>query len=372
MTPEEKDPPSERSNTDESLRSERERADGEYAKTQTAIEKKSDAAIQMDRESADQLSQEARDDLDLKLAKSEVPAKALARVHRERAQDDAALQGERATSDAELQAEREEGRRALAALLHLERDETDTRLVLERARSDEGLATRDEFMGMVSHELRSLLAGIALQATLLKRNAAEGEAGRKSVQGLEKIERFTARMNRLIGDLVDVASIEAGKILVTPTLQDVRPLVRESAEMFHPLAAAQGLSLDVEIPGDTLMAKFDYERALQVLANLLSNAIKFTPAGGRLSIRAKSVGQEVHCSVMDTGSGIPSEQLDAVFERFWQSRSGDQRGLGLGLYISKCLVEAHGGRIWVESQPSVGSTFTFTLPGAPPSSQESR
>src|SRR5688572_15792286 len=104
MTPEEKDPPpSERSHTDKSLRSERERADGEYAKTQAAIEKKSDAAIQMDRERADQLSQDARDDLDVKLAKSDVPAKALARVHRERAQEDAALQGERATSDAELQ-----------------------------------------------------------------------------------------------------------------------------------------------------------------------------------------------------------------------------------------------------------------------------
>jgi len=365
MTPDENDPPSERSHTDESLRAERERADGEYAKTQTAIEQKSDAAIQTDRDRADHLAQGARDTLDVKLAKGDVPPKALARIHRERAEEDAALQGERSASDAELQAEREEGRRALAALLHLERDETDARLVLERARSDAGLATRDEFMAMVSHDLRSLLAGIALQAALLKRNADEGEAGRKSVQGLEKIERFTARMNRLIGDLVDVASIEAGKILVAPAPQDVRALIRESAETFRPLAAARRLSLDVEIPEQVLMARFDHERALQVLANLLSNAIKFTPAGGRLSIRAESVGQEVHCSVSDTGAGIPAEQLNAVFERFWQSRSGDRRGLGLGLYISRSLVEAHGGRIWVESQPGMGSTFTFTLPGAP-------
>lgn len=368
MIPTEKAPPCERSNTDESLRSERERSDREYAKTQTAIEQKSDAALHEDRERADQLSQEARDDLDVQLARSNMPAKALARVHLERKQEDAALRGERATSDSDLQAEREEGRRALAALLSLERDETDTRLLLERERSDEGLATRDEFMGMVSHDLRTLLAGIALQATLLKRNAPAGEAGRKSVQGLEKIERFTARMNRLIGDLIDVASIEAGKLLVTPVMQDVSVLVRESSEAFQPLASAQGLSLDVEIRGEVLMAAFDHERALQILANLLSNAIKFTPAGGRISIRAETLGPEVHCSVADTGSGIPSDQLNAVFERFWQSQSGDRRGLGLGLYISKCLVEAHGGRIWVESQPGAGSTFTFTLPGAPPSS----
>lgn len=366
MIPSTKAPPEERSSTDKSLRSERERADQEYAKTQAAIEEKSDAATQEDRERTDQLSQEARSDLDVKLARKNVPAQALARVHLERQQEDAALQGERATSDADLQAEREEGKRALAALLNLERDETDARLVMERARSDEGLATRDEFMGMVSHDLRTLLAGIALQASLLKRNAAEGEAGRKSVQGLEKIERFTARMNRLISDLVDVASIEAGKLLVTPAWQDVSALVRESSETFQPLASAHGLSLDVELPEGSLMAMFDTERVLQVLANLLSNAIKFTSAGGRILVRAETLGQEVHCSVTDTGAGIPSQQLTAVFERFWQSHSGDRRGLGLGLYISKCLVEAHGGRIWAESQPGAGSTFTFTLPAAAP------
>jgi signal transduction histidine kinase/PAS domain-containing protein len=363
-SPNEKNPQPERAHTDNSLRSEREKSDSEYAKTQTAIEEETDTTIQQSRERADQVSQEARADVDVKLARSEAPAGAIERVHRERASEDAALEGERATYDMELRAEREERRRALAALLHLERDETDTRLLLERESSDEGLATRDEFMGMVSHDLRTLLAGVALQATLLKRNAATDEAGRRSVQGLEKIERFTARMNRLIGDLMDVASIEAGKFLVAPVLQDASALVRESVEAFHPLASAQGLSLDVEIRGKTLMARFDHERVLQVLANLLSNAIKFTRPGGRISIRLESSGQEVRCSVTDTGSGIPSQQLHAVFERFWQARDGDRRGLGLGLYISKCIVEAHGGRIWAESQPGAGSTFTFTLPGA--------
>ncbi|HEX8538886.1 MAG TPA: HAMP domain-containing sensor histidine kinase [Cystobacter sp.] len=359
-----KKPQPERDNTDESLRLEREKSDSEIAKTQTTIEAGSDAAIQTARDQADQTSQEARDDVDVKLARSKAPPAARELVYQERAHVDAALEEERAVSDAKMQAEREEGKRALDALLSLERAETDTRLLVERASSDKGLATRDEFLGMVSHDLRSLLAGVALQAAILKRGASEDEAGQKTAQAVEKIQRFAARMNRLIGDLVDVASIEAGKILVTPLLQDANTLVRESVEAFQPLASAQGLSLDVATGETPLMAKFDHERVLQVLANLLSNAIKFTKAGGRISIRVERVDQEVRFSVTDTGSGIPSQHLTSVFERFWQARSADRRGLGLGLYISLCIVEAHGGRIWVESQHGQGSTFSFTLPGA--------
>jgi signal transduction histidine kinase len=365
MTTNDKDkkPQPERDDTDESLRVEREKSDLELAKTRTTIEAGSDAAIQTTRDEADQTSQEARDTVDVKLARSQTPAGARESVYQERALVDATLEEERASFDAKLQAERQESKRALDVLLDLERSETDTRLLVERASSDKGLETRDEFLGMVSHDLRSLLAGVDLQAMLLKRNAAGDEAGKKTIQSADKIQRFTARMNRLIGDLVDVASIEAGKILVTPVLQEATTLVRESFEAFHPLASAQGLSLEVAAHGNTLMAKFDHERVLQVLANLLSNAIKFTKAGGRISIRAEPVGQEVRFSVTDTGSGVPSQHLSAVFERFWQARSEDRRGLGLGLYISKCIVEAHGGRIWAESQPGQGSTFSFTLPG---------
>jgi signal transduction histidine kinase len=364
MPTEDKKPQPDRAGTDESLRVEREKSDREYASAQTAIEAEADAAIQQARESTDEFLRASREKADVRLSRSETSAQARASIVRERVHEDAALQGERQMADAERRDERAERKRALAALLHLERAETDMRLQLERTRADEGLATRDQFMGMVSHDLRTLLGGIALQAALLKRDAAEDAVGRRTVQAAEKIQRFTARMNRLIGDLVDVASIEEGRIRVAPALQDATALVRESAEAFQPLASSQGLRLDVEIRGNTLMAKFDHERILQVLANLLSNAIKFTPAGGRVSLRVEPVGQDVRFSVTDTGAGIPSHQLDAVFERFWQARGEDRRGLGLGLYISKGIVEAHGGRIWAESQPGEGSTFAFTLPGA--------
>jgi signal transduction histidine kinase len=363
MTTKDKQPQPERGNTDESLRRERDNTDHKYADRQATIESESDAAVQKSRALSDESLRAAREKADARLARSETPAQARESMSRERAHEDAALHAERATADAALREERAKRMRALAALLHLEREETDTRLLLERVRSDEWLATRDQFLGMVSHDLRTLLGGIALQAALLKRDAAEDEVGKKTGQGLEKIQRFTARMNRLIGDLLDVASLQEGRLRVSPTLQDATVTARESVEAFQPLASARGLSLDLEIRGQPLMATFDHERVLQVLANLLSNAIKFTPPGGRISLRVESVGPDVCFSVEDTGSGIPSHQLEAVFERFWQARSEDWRGLGLGLYISKGIVEAHGGRIWAESQLGKGSTFSVTFPG---------
>ncbi|MCP3141344.1 ATP-binding protein [Pyxidicoccus xibeiensis] len=367
MASQNKKPQPERAHTDEGLRQERQKADLEYEQAQSEIEKNSDEAIIKARDRADEVLQAARDNADAKLKRDATPT-TRETLTQERAEEDAALQGERETADAELQDEREERQRALDALLHMERGETDLRLLLERAHADTGLATRDEFMGMVSHDLRTLLGGIALQAALLKRNSAEDVVGRRTALAADKIQRFTARMNRLIGDLVDVASIEEGRLRVAPELQDATALVRESVEAFQPLAAAQGLLLDVELRGNTLMAKFDHERILQVLANLLTNAIKFTAEGGRISLVVEPVGQEVRFSVTDTGTGIPSHQLQSVFERFWQARGEDRRGLGLGLFIAKGIVEAHGGRLWADSEPGKGSTFFFTLPAAPAAS----
>ncbi|WIG92888.1 HAMP domain-containing sensor histidine kinase [Myxococcus sp. SDU36] len=354
----------ERDDTDKSLRFERERSDDEYSNRQASIEEEADAAVQKARGRADEVLRESRQNADARMAHGQASAQARQSISRERAHEDVALLGERATADGELRDERAERQRALAALLQTEREATNSRLLIERASADDGLAARDRFMAMVSHDSRALLGGIALQASMLKRDAAETEAGGKALQAAVKIQRFTARLTRLIDDLLDLVSIEAGVLRVDPTLQDATATVRESLEAFQPLASVQNLSLDMEIRGDSLMAKLDHERILQVLANLLTNAIKFTPAGGGISLRLEPVGQDVRFSVVDTGSGIPRHQLEEVFQRFWQARSEDRRGLGLGLSISKGIVEAHGGRIWAESQPGKGSTFSFTLPGA--------
>jgi signal transduction histidine kinase len=111
-----------------------------------------------------------------------------------------------------------------------------------------------------------------------------------------------------------------------------------------------------------LAAAFDHDRMMQVLANIISNSLKFTPAGGQISVRGERAGSELRFSVTDTGPGIPDNSLEVIFERFWQVGKNDRRGLGLGLYLSRCIVEAHGGKIRAESTLGEGSAFSFTLP----------
>ena len=271
-------------------------------------------------------------------------------------------QPERDQTDESLRSEREEQARLLAALLPLERQKTDRYLLTERARSDDAVAHRDDFMGIVSHDLRNLLGGIAGNARLLAREASESADGGRAAAATERIQRYVARMNRLIGDLVDVVSIDAGKLGIDPQRGDAAGLIAEAVDAFAQPAQAQGISLGSETQGP-LPAMFDHDRMLQVLANLITNAIKFTSHGGSVTVRGELDGGEVRVSVHDTGIGIPGEMLEAVFERFWQVGKNDHRGLGLGLYISRCIVEAHSGRIWVESTPGAGSTFHFTIPG---------
>jgi signal transduction histidine kinase len=359
--PEDHSPTTERKETDESLHVERAKTDRELGKQHTSMDMDSDAVVQQEREHADEALEQARARAD------ESPERDVSRrqaLRRERAQEDAGVEQDRVTADEMLTDERRDRTRALANLLRLEREQTDERLLIERARGDANLAVRDDFMGMVAHDLRTLLGGIALCAELQIRSAAANdEAGRRIRDTAAKTQRLTARMNRLIGDLVDVVSIEAGRFSISPTSYDANALIREVVETFQPTASAKSISLNASTDG-YLPVRLDHERIFQVLANLLSNAIKFTSQGGTISVRVASTGSEVRFSVADTGAGIAGDHLEAIFERFWQVRQGDRRGLGLGLFISKSIVEAHGGRIWAASESGKGSTFFFTLPGA--------
>jgi len=177
-----------------------------------------------------------------------------------------------------------------------------------------------------------------------------------------RVQRSGARMRRLVGDLVDVASIEAGMLAVTRAVGHPADVVREAVETFQAQASASGISLTGEIAPRVPSFPFDAARILQVLCNLLSNALKFTPAQGSVVVRLEHVEESVVCSVSDTGEGIPDDKLEAVFDRFVQLTKNDRRGVGLGLFISKCIVQGHGGRIWVDNRIGGGSTFCFTLP----------
>jgi signal transduction histidine kinase len=168
-------------------------------------------------------------------------------------------------------------------------------------------------------------------------------------------------MNRLIQDLLDVAKIEAGRLGVDPRPVEVPPLVAEAFDMLRPIASEKSIRLDVAVADDLPTIAADAGRVLQVLSNLVGNAIKFTPAEGRVTIRAERVAGTVGFCVADTGPGIPPEQLPHIFGRFWQADRSDRRGIGLGLAIAKGIVEAHGGRISVESRVGEGTSFYFTL-----------
>jgi len=354
----------ERDQTDESLRREREKTDRALAERHAA-EEDSDQVVHRARESADAVLTEARAKADQRLDDALPHVAADSTLAEERVQEDEALQDERASADEILRRERSENARVLSRLLPLEREKTDRFLLTERARSDDALANRDNFLGLVSHDLRNLLSGIVMTAELLSAKALENEDGRQTLEATARIQRYAARMNRLIGDLVDVASIDAGKLAVTPAPGDAAALIVEAVEPFQAAASAKGISLQTETAERPLPAELDHDRMLQVFANTIANAIKFTSQGGTVRVRGERAGDELRFSISDTGSGIPGNMLEAIFERFWQVGKNDRRGVGLGLYISRCIVEAHGGRIWAESKPGEGTCIIFTLPVGP-------
>jgi signal transduction histidine kinase len=232
----------------------------------------------------------------------------------------------------------------------------------DHAHTARGVATRNEFLSIVSHDLRGPLMTISGVAALMDQQAAADETGQRLRGWADRVRRSVNVMERLISDLLDFSSFEDGQLRVAAERLDIRSLVHGAIEAFHGVAQPKGISLDADLPADPVMTKHDPHRMQQVLSNLIHNAIKFTPAGGSIRVRVARAGAFCLVSVSDTGIGIPASDLTAIFERFRQLNPSGHSGLGLGLYISQWIVEAHGGRIWAESQVGVGTTFHFTLP----------
>jgi signal transduction histidine kinase len=230
---------------------------------------------------------------------------------------------------------------------------------LEAAR--QAVASRDELMGILAHDLRNPLNAIALKAAVLRLGADSDKARRHA----ESIEHVTANMAELVDSMLDVRTLEAGRFSVTPVACDVGQLVQDSVETFAHLAASRGVRLEQDLPGSALTVAADRERVLQVLSNLFGNALKFTPRAGKISLTVQRRSELVEFTVTDTGPGIDLKHQPHVFERMWKYEGGGTKGTGLGLFIAKGIIDAHGGRIWVESEPPRGSSFHFTLPLAP-------
>lgn len=350
--------------TDESLEDERRKAIDELAKRTAALEEDADTVLARARERAEEVLDQARLGADEKLEEAGAAPEQLAVVAQERRHEDQTRHRERTIADREIEAEREARTQALTALLAIEREQTDEDLTAERRRADDAIRSRDEFLGMASHDIRNMLGGIAMSAAALKEVRSDEPAKSEIVRQTQRIQRYTAGMSRLVDDLLDVVSIEAGRLAVEPKREDAAELVRETLETFRPLAATKKISLQTDVKAGSLLGRFDHERLLQVLSNLVGNAIKFTQEGGRIEIAVETTEQEIRFAVADSGVGIAADKLEVIFDRFWQNTQRDRSSLGLGLYIARCIVEAHGGRIWADSHPGQGSTFHFTLPGA--------
>jgi K+-sensing histidine kinase KdpD len=354
----------ERAKTDDSLRAERLDTDGALKGEVASAAGSADDVVDRAREVADAVLSEARLKADQESLRPPLPSEADA-VDAERAKADHVVRVERAAADVALNSDREEQADTLATLLVHERAATDAYLLTERDRADDAVAHRDDFLGMVAHDVRNLLNGVVLSLEMLR--PGDDEPAPHVVAAATRIRRYVARMNRLIGDLVDVTSIDAGKLAIVPVEGDVAALVTEATDTFQPAAREKGVSLSAAVPAGPLLAAFDHDRLLQVFANLIANAIKFTPSGGHIVVGVEAPRNLIRFGVSDTGEGIPAPMLEAIFERFWQAGKNDRRGMGLGLYISKSIVDAHHGRIWAESELGHGTRVYFTLPvsGAP-------
>ena len=245
-------------------------------------------------------------------------------------------------------------------------------LAIDNARlfetATKAITARDEVLRVVAHDLRNPLGTILMRASLLQMNGGDGGGGvehngdRRATAAA--IEKTAKRMNRLIQDLLDVSKSEAGRLSVERTCVSASEIVRDAVAAQLRLAAEASIELRIEIPSDLPDVRGDRDRLFQIFENLIGNAIKFTTSRGRIAVGAVCRDDDVLFWVKDSGEGIAAEDLPHVFDRFWQGRKRTSEGAGLGLLIVKALVEAHGGRVWVESALGRGSTFFFTIPRA--------
>jgi signal transduction histidine kinase len=229
---------------------------------------------------------------------------------------------------------------------------------------EQAVRLRDRLIATLAHDLKNPIGAIKVSTAVLLHWSPDLDPATR--RRIETIGVAAKNAHRIMDAILNLAEVESGEVSLRLTSCDPVELVHEAIQVIEPLATEQGLSLTFERPAQPLRVECDHNRVSEVLGNLLGNAVKFTPRGGSITVRLESERDAVVCSVRDTGRGIPAEHQQTIFE--WGCRvasATDPRGLGLGLAIAKGIVEAHGGRIWVESQGQGASTFRFTLPWAP-------
>jgi len=238
------------------------------------------------------------------------------------------------------------------------RKRAEEALRLSEAAARQATRARDEMLGLVAHDLRNPLFAITALAAVLQVKGPEREIG-------DEIADAAGRMKRLIQDLIDVTLLEARSFYIAQKCILTNAVLCDVLASQGQLASSESLELRLDALPDLPNVWADRDRLLQVFENLVGNAIKFTKPGGSITLGATARTGEVLFSVADTGCGIESDHLPRVFDRYWQAPAAKRRGAGLGLPIVKGIIEAHGGRVWVESSPHQGSAFYFTVPTVP-------
>jgi len=228
-------------------------------------------------------------------------------------------------------------------------------------RLEEAVRSRDTVLSVVAHDLRNPLGVISIAAnTLLQR--LPGPSSRRPV---ERIIRSAQRADRMVRDLLAISAIETGQLSLDAKPTGTADLLFAAVESQQNVAAEASIIIGTDLSPEVPPIQADEERILEVLENLVGNALKFTGQRGSITVGAARKDDKVAIWVKDSGAGIAPEQMPHIFDRFWQAKKKERRGMGLGLSISKAIVEAHGGQIWAESTLGMGTTVFFTIPAAP-------
>ena len=360
-----KNPPrqSEREKTDASRDAGRIETDEPLSDSDLASEHQADVSRDAERVEADKAKVQSRSDsdasrdlgrADMGRSGAERQAEGDERLRVERENSDDAIDAERLRTDAATERGRSHNQASAKSSAELLSQEQE-----RHQKTRAALTTREEFLAIVSHDLRNPLNNISMAA----QNLLEEPKDVKELAA--SINRSAGEMLGLIQDLLDVERMAVGKLTLHYEEHDVSEIIEQAVEQLQGSAVAKGITLEAEPQDVCGYVVCDRSRVMQVLSNLIGNAIKFTPARGQICVSCQRTGpddKEVQVSISDTGEGIGPEKIKTIFERFSQINNQDRRGIGLGLYIARMMVEEHPGRIWVESKLGEGSTFHFTLP----------
>ncbi|MBL7544086.1 MAG: HAMP domain-containing histidine kinase [Bdellovibrionaceae bacterium] len=373
-----------RQNTDKNLIVERKKTDDFFETYSENVEGNTDRIVETGRRLEDKALHQRRTNADVKQDTSDANHEQNGnQIAAERRREDDEIKIERSRVDEALNFERDEKERLMSKLLKQEREETDKNLSGERKETDlettrsakflkveqtahagtkSALLTQEEFIAIVSHDLRNPIGTILSASELLLEDESFSNMNEEARRWIEIIKRNALTSLHLVSDILDMERIAGGKIQLRLAKNSINKLISEIIESYSIQAKAKSITLKSELLNSFDVVAFDKDRISQVLSNLVGNALKFTPANGRINVTAKSSEYEIEISVEDTGVGVPENQRIRIFERFAQIGNKQRSGIGLGLYISKTLVEAHLGKIWVISEPRIGSKFIFTLP----------